>query len=130
MTVVEGDCDFFDGSNNPNIAERDYSLVNKTNSNTIINFDAIPTAATLGKDMTVYPNPASTTVQVEINANNDTNATISVLDLSGRVVMNYNLNLVKGFNQEQLNISDLGDGIYQIQIASDAEVLTSKFVKM
>ena len=80
--------------------------------------------------MTIYPNPATTTVQVEINANNDTNATISVLDLSGRIVMKNNLNLVKGFNQQQLDISNLGDGLYQIQVTSDVEVLTSKFVKM
>ena len=73
-------------------------------------------------ELNVYPNPASSTVNVEADEymNN-----ISVYNLLGEKVMERNLNSTAA----QLNIEDLHSGIYLLSIKADGNTYTKRFTK-
>ena len=71
-------------------------------------------------DLQVYPNPASSMITVE----NALNANIHILDLTGKQVM-----AIENNNGTQLNVADLTNGIYIVQVESDGKISTGRFVK-
>lgn len=82
------------------------------NSNTILN---------------VYPNPAVTNVTVTFNALTN-NTSIALYDLTGKEVLNQQLNTVKGLSQQNLDVSNLTQGVYFIRITSGANTSTQKLI--
>jgi len=75
--------------------------------------------------ITIYPNPAQN--QLFINtSNNFNNASVSLIDINGRVVINKTLNLT-GTNS--IDISRLETGLYIINISGDNFNYNKKIVK-
>lgn len=78
----------------------------------------------------LFPNPATTTINLRVGAPNRDRLTIVVTDISGRMVMQQNMNVETGNNTLPLDISALPDGNYFIKlISSNGEVSTGRFVK-
>ena len=73
----------------------------------------------------VYPNPATSVLNITSNANAAINAA-SITDINGRTVKTVSLNAV---SEAQINISDLTAGVYFLNVTSDAGTGTSKIVK-
>ena len=72
----------------------------------------------------IYSNPLSN--QLTIQTENElSNATASILDLFGRVVMQEKLNP----QQTIINTSTLNSGVYFLQINAAGKRITKKFVK-
>ena len=71
----------------------------------------------------LYPNPATNAVTLEFNNNSVKN--ISLLDLTGRVVLNTSVSDEK----TTLNISNLAKGIYYVRIQTNNKVEVAKIVK-
>jgi hypothetical protein len=66
---------------------------------------------------TVYPNPGSDLVNVELfSSKSDGLAHLVLIDLEGRVIQEHQVNLVKGRNELQLQVADLAHGIYMLQL--------------
>ncbi|MBP9186840.1 MAG: T9SS type A sorting domain-containing protein [Bacteroidia bacterium] len=96
----------FAGSSTGNIV---FNKTKLTSSTGIIN---------IGKEvnnLTVYPNPATNNITVLFNATNNM-STISILDISGRVVKSININQTTDFNTHQINLNDVQKGIYFLQV--------------
>ncbi len=75
--------------------------------------------------MTVYPNPVSSVLNVSISRLS-TNAQLSVYDMLGALRLRQNV--ASGQEYLQLNIDNLANGIYHLQLSSSAEMLDQKKV--
>lgn len=74
----------------------------------------------------VFPNPASHTVNV-LGLTNSQKATISVTDLSGNTLQEYQWAIQN--NAISLPIADLDPGIYMIRIRYGSQEISVKFYK-
>lgn len=75
---------------------------------------------TLKNDISIYPNPAKTELNINISQMEIDEA--SIINLLGQV-------LIKTNNQNRINISDLPNGIYIITISNEKINKTQKFIK-
>jgi hypothetical protein len=81
---------------------------------------------------TAQPNPASDRVTLRVWADEKTKsapATVLIMDASGRVRDQYRLPEWSGFQQAELDISRLEEGVYTVQIRSAENVAVLRVVK-
>ncbi len=77
----------------------------------------------------IYPNPAASYTNVELQVANTTDATVRVFDMSGKVVYTKSLeNLTAGVHTEAINCQGLQKGVYLINVVTDSQMMTSKLV--
>ena len=82
--------------------------------------------ATNNFDFTVYPNPATDNLIIELSATNTLhNLSISIYDIQGQLILQQQLNKVK----TELNISGLAKGVYVVKVYNESNTSISKFVK-
>jgi len=74
-------------------------------------------------NVSVYPNPANNTVT--INTNMDDEATLEILTLEGKVVKSE----VLKSNSTEVNVSDLTNGIYLLNISNSSSRKAIKLIK-
>lgn len=83
-----------------------------------------------GMDLKVYPNPTNGEFNVEFTIDRDGEASIKLLDLSGRVVKQVQTVVSEGINLVTLNIAELTTGMYQIQVENEGSLKSvSKILK-
>ncbi|AXG69675.1 chaperone of endosialidase [Kordia sp. SMS9] len=70
------------------------------------------------------PNPFTNQTVINYTLPSNTKATISVVDLSGKFIKDYNLSSEKG--QLTINSSEIGKGIFVYALISDNEVMITK----
>ncbi|MBJ7429645.1 MAG: serine hydrolase [Bacteroidia bacterium] len=70
--------------------------------------------------ISIYPNPATTSIQLDIPSN--VNSKISISN-------NWGKRIFKATNQTQIDITDLPKGLYIITIETDKLIFTKKFIK-
>jgi len=76
-------------------------------------------------DLLIYPNPAKTDLFITFSNNILTNYSISMIDLTGKeVVQKRNLN---GVN-EQISLENIGSGLYMVKISDDKSQITKLVV--
>lgn len=81
-----------------------------------------------GFKMLLYPNPSSESVSIDFSINSKENATLKVMDIFGKIIIEQPLNNVQGVLN--LDISGLRHGIYMFEISTqDGESISSKFLK-
>ena len=73
----------------------------------------------------MYPNPVNSIVTIS-NKENIVLNSISISDINGRTVKQMSFDNV---DSVQLNVSDLGSGIYFMNIATDSGNAVKKFIK-
>lgn len=71
----------------------------------------------------IYPNPVKDVINITNSV--DTIENVTITDMNGRVVKNVTL----GANEGQINISDLSQGVYILNAASNGKSFTQKIVK-
>jgi len=77
----------------------------------------------------MYPNPVESNSTIEFTIGKSENLTITVYDLSGRIVQTKQLgNMPKGAQKIQLQLSDLSNGSYFLTLRGDTETKTAKFI--
>ena len=76
----------------------------------------------------VYPNPATDVLNIEVNASQASEMSISVYNIMGQNVMNQNVNITTGMNTRNINISDLNSGIYFVTVKANGFENTMKFI--
>ncbi|MDY4789246.1 MAG: Omp28-related outer membrane protein [Bacteroidales bacterium] len=75
----------------------------------------------------VYPNPAKDNATIDITLSQNSVATIKVVDLMGRNVIDLGTKSMKaGQNTIELNTSNLNNGMYFVKVASENGVVTKK----
>jgi hypothetical protein len=78
--------------------------------------------------MSLYPNPAMSSSQLEINLKRSGNYTVDMFDILGQNVMSRNFNGAAGKNNITLNVSDLHSGMYLVRVNVGGSVLTSRLM--
>ena len=76
----------------------------------------------------LYPNPASDMLNIEVNASQASEMSISIYNIMGQNVMNQNVNITTGMNTRNINISDLNSGIYFVTVKANGFENTMKFI--
>lgn len=80
--------------------------------------------------ISVYPNPFNTKFVVELNTEKTDNVAISLLDISGKIVVNSNVYpLIKGTNSLEIDAENLKPGIYNLLINTSGYCIHKKVIK-
>lgn len=84
-----------------------------------VKFESIATS------VSIYPNPAKSTISIELSNDPSADVTINVLNAMGQVVMTAN-----GIGSTQtLDVQNLTCGVYYIEIVTEGNVSRTKFLK-
>lgn len=81
--------------------------------------------------VTLYPNPStgSSTTLLFATESDVLNVSVSIIDISGRVVSAESMTVNSGLNQYQLNTGSLNSGVYFIQLNAGTNTTTHKLIK-
>jgi len=77
-------------------------------------------------DFSIFPNPVNDKINLVINNSNLEKLTIKMMDIEGKIMMEYN-SILQG-NYIELPVNDLENGIYFIQVSCENFTKTNKFV--
>ena len=78
----------------------------------------------------VYPNPAKESASVEFFLSENSNVEIQVSDLSGKIFLHRKVEGKNGFQQLQLPLDEIQNGIYHVSIKNKEVTLNKKLVVM
>ncbi len=101
------------------IKQVDYNTNFKLTSIKVVNFGVI------NSSMSIYPNPFNDNIKIELNEELSTDAVMSVIDATGKVV------LIQCFNKKYIEIDtkSLSSGIYTIQLLLNNRIENIKLIK-
>ncbi|MFN9496137.1 MAG: T9SS type A sorting domain-containing protein, partial [Bacteroidota bacterium] len=77
----------------------------------------------------LYPNPTNSNINVVISATSETQTTIRITDLLGRVLLNETEELLSGNNTITYNISEYAAGVYLVHVGNGNTQQVYKVVK-
>lgn len=76
----------------------------------------------------VYPNPATDKLNIEINASQSSEMSISVYNIMGQQVMSKTVSINTGINTPSISTADLNSGIYFVTVKANGYENTMKFI--
>jgi hypothetical protein len=79
-------------------------------------------------DMEVYPNPSNGQFNIVVNENTSDNFRIAVFNISGQLVYQSEFNAGQE-SRKTINITNLSDGVYYLQVRSDKAIKVIKLLK-
>lgn len=83
-------------------------------------------------DITLYPNPVSSTLEMNFELSQSGNYQLKIVDITGRLIHTESVSFNKGRNRHQVDVRNLGDGIYFLSITNantDDALKVRKFIK-
>jgi hypothetical protein len=90
-------------------------------------FDVFPDGTT---GIKLWPNPTANDLNVSVRVKKTVDATVWMVDMMGRVMVNYSVKLMAGANQLQVNADHLPAGAYTLMItAEDGSKLQARLIK-
>jgi len=121
------DYDFFD--DNP-YAVTYYRLnaVDKDGKEELSRIINVKRSDVLGK-MTLAPNPAKETIAVQTTSISEELATISIIDMTGKLMKKTSVGLINGLNTINIDLDALQAGLYLISLQTENGIQVEKFVK-
>ena len=81
-------------------------------------------------DAKVFPSPVQDQLTISYQANTNKALTMSITDVTGRVVINKSVNAVKGNNEFYLDLANLPTGTYMTRLSSGTENISQVIIKM
>jgi len=85
-------------------------------------------ASMLELNPTLFPNPAADQLTIQLNAAQDQESTLTVLDLMGRVIESRVISVAAGVQSINLDVTSYSNGMYFVRIG-EAEAMTFEVVK-
>jgi hypothetical protein len=82
--------------------------------------------ATSATDMSIQPNPAANAMTVQLNAANTENGTVSLFDLTGKLVSQ--AIVPSGEMSLEVSVATLQNGLYLLRFSDGANILTKKVI--
>jgi hypothetical protein len=70
-------------------------------------------------DMELYPNPATDNITLSFTAQENDKATLSIIDMTGRILQNIEVNITKGGNKLPIALNNLTIGNYTLRISGE-----------
>jgi hypothetical protein len=79
-------------------------------------------------NFSMFPNPAKENVSIVLNANQKSEGTVNLFNISGALVKAINTKFVAGVNTLELTLTDLPKGMYFVQINNNESSFTKKLI--
>jgi len=76
----------------------------------------------------IFPNPTNQVVNIEIDGKSNTDALVSIYDLSGRLVLSNTYMITQGSNILNINVGNLNKGTYLIKTQLDGKTFSNKLM--
>ena len=89
----------------------------------------VPTVEQAAWEVALFPNPVRETLTLQWTTEAATEATVTILDLTGKPVQQRQLNPQAGQSQWQIPVADLPAGVYFLNLTSEQEQQTLRFIK-
>jgi hypothetical protein len=78
--------------------------------------------------VSIYPNPAKGFVSIEVDEEKFESGEIQLLDMTGKIVLNKQIELQQGKNNHSLDLQNIAQGVYSIAIIASNRKWTGKLV--
>ena len=75
----------------------------------------------------LYPNPATSKLNITYNFGNNNKSSVKVIDVTGRIVYTQDLGNMSGVQDVQVNMPEMNTGLYILQLASGEKTMTQRF---
>jgi hypothetical protein len=72
-------------------------------------------------NVTLYPNPTRNELSIDLNGLQPVN--LSIIDITGKTVVKWNKNI------KTINVSELVNGVYFVQLQTNDKIISKKFIK-
>ena len=82
----------------------------------------------VGGEVNIYPNPADNQLNISFDAKHNSDIEISFVDISGRIIMQDDYSVNQGINSFNLNLSDISQGMYILNITENTSSLRYKII--
>ncbi len=82
----------------------------------------------MNTSLKLYPNPATTRLSVSFSSTDAEKSHLVIYDMAGRVVVQQMVNIRTGQNKVNLNVSNLKNGIYSVELTTRDNIQTGKLV--
>ncbi|MFN5346751.1 MAG: T9SS type A sorting domain-containing protein [Bacteroidota bacterium] len=76
----------------------------------------------------VYPNPTRGNVTIAYTSIDNSDYTLNIFDMSGRLIETYVLNATEGYNQKELNLEGLVKGTYIVSLKGNGLVTQTRLI--
>jgi type IX secretion system substrate protein len=76
----------------------------------------------------IYPNPASTQLNVNLSSDKEEAITAQIFDITGRMVLNETKDLVNGDNNIQFSTANFTNGLYILELRTAEKYMNTKIV--
>jgi len=83
----------------------------------------------LEAELEIFPNPIAEQLQFKLSSNKAQTLQMSAVDVSGKIVMNKELQILQGSNQLSFDFSKFASGVYVLNVASKKGQISRQFVK-
>ena len=81
-------------------------------------------------DVKVIPNPTNGTFSIAFNTISKGTYALSITDMIGQEIYTSNLDVGVGFNNFEINLTNIANGVYYIQLIDNGQLITTtKFIK-
>ena len=87
----------------------------------------VPTTNDL-QTVTIYPNPSSGNFTLQMNGDGLTQVNVSVFDVAGKEVFVYSQNVSNNTFSKNINLENLAQGVYQLEVITNLGVKTEQVV--
>src|SRR5690606_25243827 len=79
-------------------------------------------------NLSLWPNPSSDQLNIQFNSLNSTVQSLEIMDITGKIIIQKQLNTHGGKVSETIDVSSLNSGVYLFKISSANQVETKRFV--
>ena len=79
--------------------------------------------------LNVYPSPTKNNVTIDFDAVANSNVTVSIKDITGRLVLTKNVKGTEGSHNLTLDVSNLSNGVYIVSINDNVSSIVKRIVK-
>ncbi|MBL4651366.1 MAG: fibronectin type III domain-containing protein [Flavobacteriales bacterium] len=76
----------------------------------------------------IYPNPTNGQFTIAVNTETNSEGTLSIYSIDGKLVYNSNLQLKAGLTSTEIDLTDVSTGIYHISITTDTQSSVKKLI--
>jgi hypothetical protein len=82
-----------------------------------------------GSLMSIYPNPTSGNLTIDLDMKGASEMKLSIVNISGQVIWSEEIAATAGSNKKQIDLSNFASGMYYLSVRSEKEMINRKIVK-
>jgi len=127
-----GDVTFYSASNAANLDDNTSGDSIDNTSLTVGEDNPSATSSTIRQNarLSIFPNPVNDALNLEIASRTSGNFNLRFFDVSWKIVKVARINLNSGINEKIVNVSDLQSGFYLVQLSGEAQLTSTKMLKL